>query len=67
MLYTIYPYESVFPQDFDEHPFVEMQVQGRLCLGRRGSDGITRLERLMSTDPADYLDPRFTPRTVLSM
>lgn len=67
MLYTIYPLESVFPQEFDEHPFVEMQVQGRLCLGRRDSEGIMRLERLLSTDPADFLDEGFSPRTVLSM
>jgi hypothetical protein len=36
-------------------------VGGRPCLVRTGPDGCARIERLMSTDPADFLDPRFQP------
>ncbi|MHB1610110.1 MAG: YlzJ-like family protein [Sulfobacillus sp.] len=65
MLYTIYTMESIFPYEFDQSPLVEYHIQGRICLGRRGPDGLARLERLVSTDASDYLDPRFMPQTVI--
>lgn len=36
-------------------------VEGRPCLVRTSADGRRYLERLLSTDPRDYLNPRFAP------
>lgn len=38
-----------------------MRLDNRTCLVRVGPDGRRRLERLLSTDPRDYLDPRWQP------
>jgi hypothetical protein len=40
-------------------------VHGRPCLLRRTEDGTFRIARLLSTDPADFLDDRFEPDTAL--
>jgi hypothetical protein len=37
------------------------EVEGRPCLVRTTQEGRRYLERLLSTDPQDFLDPRFAP------
>ncbi len=41
------------------------RVHQRTCLVRVGADGQRRLERLLSTDPRDFLDPRLQPGQLL--
>ncbi len=66
MLYTTMPWETIFPSQCQETPILIMTtVHGRSCLVRRLEDGSRRIERLLSTDPADFLDDRFLPDTVL--
>ncbi len=65
VLYTPLAFEDVFPNPPDETPLMEMWVDGRLCLVRRGPDGMPRLERLLSTDPEDYWDPAYQPDTLI--
>lgn len=66
VLYTPLALEDIFPQDLNNPgALVEMTVNGRLCLVRRDADGIPRLERLLSTDPNDYLIPDLAPGTAL--
>jgi hypothetical protein len=61
VLYTPLAWEDIFPADLNAGPLQEVWVDGRLCLARTGPDGVRRLERLLSTDPQDFLDPRFQP------
>ena len=44
-------------------PGVWQQVPGGLVQGVLGEQGLT-VARLVSTDPAMYLDPRYQPKTV---
>lgn len=61
MLYTIMPLDAIFPPDGDPPPAYPWWVDGRLCLVRWGKDGVPRLERLLSTDPLDFLDQHYQP------
>lgn len=65
VLYTPMAFEDIFPSGEEENPVGERWVAGRLCLVRQSKDGSPRLERLLSTDPNDYLDPRFQPNSVI--
>lgn len=63
MLYTIYPMELVFQSAEEPHYFT-------VSLGHRTfvletADGQARLVRLISSDPRDYLDPRWQPGTTV--
>ncbi|BAS28385.1 YlzJ-like family protein [Limnochorda pilosa] len=66
MLYTIYPPEMVLEEAEAARVLVEMAVGGRRILAARGPDGGWALERLLSTDPADYLNPAFQPGAAVS-
>lgn len=63
ILYTPLAPEDIWPTD----PPVSLEscqtrmVSGRLCLIRVDTRGVPRLERLLSTDPQDYLDTRWQP------
>ncbi|MCY0879828.1 MAG: YlzJ-like family protein [Firmicutes bacterium] len=67
ILYTPVAWSEIFPAPPEESPLVPVTVSGRLCLARRRADGALVLERLLSTDPRDYLDPRFQPQSVLNI
>lgn len=62
ILYTIVPYENIFPSKPDtkteyiqaEHGFIEVEK------GQKG----TTIKRLISTLPSDYLNPKFTPGSI---
>ena len=40
---------------------VELQVEGRLLQVLPGGSGVGTVQRLISTNPEDYLDPRWQP------
>ncbi|HEY8532017.1 MAG TPA: YlzJ-like family protein [Limnochorda sp.] len=66
MLYTIYPLELVLGEEEGEGPaLVELSVAGRPVMAARDPSGGLTLHRLLSTDPADYLNPGFQPGTIL--
>ncbi|MBT9258545.1 MAG: YlzJ-like family protein [Clostridiales bacterium] len=45
-----------------------LEVAGRKVLCAPGEEpGTFRIERLLSTDPMDFLDPRFQPGTWISI
>ncbi|CAB1128889.1 conserved protein of unknown function [Candidatus Hydrogenisulfobacillus filiaventi] len=64
MLYTLVDPALLWGPD-PTPPLRSVRVDGRLCLVRRDPAGGWRLERLLSTDPADYLDGRWTPNRLL--
>ncbi len=66
MLYTTMPWELIFPVADGEAPRVrEAQIDGKACSIRQQDDGSLRIERLFSTDPADFLDERYAPNTLV--
>lgn len=46
-------------------PWVEIQIGSGVVLVEPGGDGTGTVVRLISTNPRDYLDPRFQPGTRL--
>ncbi|MGE5561369.1 MAG: YlzJ-like family protein [Chloroflexota bacterium] len=64
-LHTIMPLELVFAQPADAEPPVEVEADGRRLLVQHTGQAWT-VVRLLSSDPADYLDPRFQPGTPLA-
>jgi len=62
VLYTPLALEDVLasPDSQAGEPWLT-HVGGRPCLVRRGPSGQVVMERLLSTDPADFLDARFQP------
>jgi hypothetical protein len=66
MLYTPLPPEDIWGPLMGDVDSVHWDRHAdRLCLARLGPRGERRLERLFSTNPRDYLDPRFQPGTLL--
>lgn len=61
VLYTIYPTEVVLEEAEESRVVLEMSVNGHRILATRGLGGGLAVERLLSTDPADYLDPALQP------
>lgn len=62
ILWSVMPIELVIDGMAPALPArVEMSVEGRVLEVEPGSDGMATVVRLVSTDPRDYLDPRFQP------
>lgn len=66
VLYTPLSLDDVFSGSQTPEGVFEAVIEGRRVLLRRGADGMARLERLLSTEPNDYLNPAFSPGTVLN-
>lgn len=68
ILYTILPLELVL-QGLGEAqaPVVTLQVDGRLLEVTPTGTGNGHVVRLYSTNPADYLDPRFCPGALVAL
>ncbi len=67
VLYTPLSGEDIFPDSKQELFLKALWLEGRLCLVRRDDFGTMRVERLLSTDPADYLDPNFQPNMPIQL
>lgn len=61
-LYTIVPAEVIFDED-EIAPAVPVNSNGRTVTVRQQSGGIGIVDQLLSTDPNDFLDPRWQPGT----
>lgn len=66
VLYTPLSLDDVWSENQTREVVFESVIEGRQVLLRRGPDGMARLERLWSTEPNDYLDPAWSPGTVLT-
>ncbi|MCR4425290.1 MAG: YlzJ-like family protein [Firmicutes bacterium] len=66
MLYTIIPVEEIWGPDpaLADIPTLAV-VGGTQLLVTRLPDGTGRVERLLSTNPFDYLNVDFTPGAIL--
>ncbi len=63
MLYTIYPLELILQTGEELHYFTVSFGQRTFVLEM--VDGQARLVRLISSDPMDYLEPRWQPGTTV--
>lgn len=61
MIWSIIPEEMLFAQQNIQTERIEMQYLGKRIYVRSG-----KLDTLLSTDPADFLDPRFVPGVSIS-
>lgn len=66
MLYTIVPMEQVFDEE-EIRPLRMMSYGGRTVGVRPTEDGFGVIDHLVSTNPFDYLDPRWQPGTQVSL
>lgn len=63
MLYTIYPPEVVFGTT-EKPRYFTVNLGGKTFV-LETTDGQVRIVRLISSDPLDYLDPRWQPGTLI--
>ncbi|MCL4516246.1 MAG: YlzJ-like family protein [Firmicutes bacterium] len=61
MLYTVMPVETVMGWDEGDPELVEVEVGGVLMQVLPDGQGGGVVERLLSTDPQDYLKAEFQP------
>ncbi len=68
LLWTVMPVdlvvEGLFPTPA---PRLEMRVGGRILQVIPGAGGAGTIERLISTDPRDYLDPAWQPGSQIAL
>jgi hypothetical protein len=67
ILYTPLSQEEVFPpanESYSNRHFIS--YEGRSVYAEQMEDGSYQLLQLMSTDPQDFLDEKFTPGSILS-
>lgn len=68
ILWTAMPVDLVTDGLQPEIPAaVDMVVDGRLMQVMPGQGGRGTVQRLLSTDPQDYLDPRWQPGMVINL
>ncbi|HWI66166.1 MAG TPA: YlzJ-like family protein [Symbiobacteriaceae bacterium] len=68
LLWTALPVEMVVQGlEPDAPAAMEMMVEGRLLQVLPGQNGTGTVQRLLSTDPMDYLDPRWQPGTSINL
>lgn len=67
VLYTIIPPEELFADDAEPVPPVKAAVGGVAALVTPLGDGTARIERLLSTDPDDYLNPALQPGLIVAL
>lgn len=63
MLWTIVPADMLMDED-DDVSVAEMSVGAATVVVHVGADGARRVQRLLSTNPADYLRPEWQPGAV---
>jgi len=68
ILWTAIPLELVLDGLVPaEAPRLEMRVGGRILQVVQGEGGSGTIERLISTDPQDYLDPSLQPGSRIAL
>lgn len=63
MLWTVVPEQLIFDED-DNFSVAEMNVGNVTVVVQVGADGSKRVQRLLSTNPRDYLRPEWQPGIV---
>ncbi len=67
MLYTVMPVEMVMGWDEEVSDLVEVEIDGVLMQVSPDGQGGGVVQRLISSDPQDYLDARYQPGQRVSL
>lgn len=69
ILYTVMPLETVLEglEPEGQRTFREVSVGGVRLIVEEMSSGSGRVVRLLSTDPKDFLDPRYQPDSCVGL
>lgn len=66
ILYTMVPQELIFQPDMSEFDkLMEVTYDGVPLLVEMGEKNSCRIIRVLSSDPADYLDPKYLPGNII--
>lgn len=63
ILYTPVAYEAIFPTELPAE--TAYTYAGKTIYARETDEGELQIVRLMSTDPADYLNPDYSPGAII--
>ena len=66
MLWTIYPAEVVLQAEEDPPRHEEVVMGNRIFLCSQTEGGQKQIQRLISTNPADYMNPQWQPGQILT-
>lgn len=66
ILYTIYDPEYVFGTQQNNASYSEMSVDGVTVQICQTSNSEARIERILSTNPADFLNPKLQPGCIIT-
>lgn len=61
MIWSIIPESVIFSGAADSEELYQVDYLGRKLLVRFGDNRSAQIVSLLSTDPADFLSPRFSP------
>lgn len=68
ILYTISPYEHIFPEQLETlENYKTITYNGIPVVVECQNQTSLRIDRIMSTDPAHYLDQNIQPGTIISL
>lgn len=62
ILYTVMPLEAIFQED-EGGGYQDLIIEGVQLEVEQTTPGRGRITRIISTNPQDYLDPRWQPGT----
>ena len=67
LYYSIYPPEVILNEEELEQKEVQREIEyaGKRVIVTLDAQGEQRISRLLSTDPNDFLDPRWTPGNMI--
>lgn len=64
--YSIYPPEVILNEELDQKEVHrEVEFEGKKMIVTIDAQGEQRITRLISTDPNDFLDPRWNPGNII--
>ncbi len=63
VLYTPMSVEEIFPSEAQQYKTIS--IQGKMVIAQQREDAQLQLVQLLSTDPQDYLQPSFSPGTII--
>lgn len=66
ILYTVVPPEAVWEEEA-ERRFIEVEVNGVRLLAEPLDGTTAKVERVLSTDPSHFLDPRLQPGSTVRL
>lgn len=67
ILYSIIPVEVVFSEQYgkEDYNFVEIEYEGEKILASQLSNNRYRINRVISTSPEAYLNPKLIPGEII--